>query len=99
MVIKSYLEGIGQPNRNVSLIPSSAHGTNPASAVMSGMKVVIVKCDDNGNIDSTWTNSLPYLLEYKDYNHYKSKYSKSGKLMKSEVISENGILLSKKEYG
>ncbi|MEQ9402339.1 MAG: aminomethyl-transferring glycine dehydrogenase [Cyclobacteriaceae bacterium] len=51
MVIKSYLEGIGQENRDVALIPSSAHGTNPASAVMSGMKVVIVKCDDNGNID------------------------------------------------
>lgn len=51
MVIKSYLEGIGQPNRNVALIPSSAHGTNPASAVMAGMRVVIVKCDDNGNID------------------------------------------------
>lgn len=51
MVIKSYLEGIGQPNRNVAIIPSSAHGTNPASAIMSGMKVVIVKCDENGNID------------------------------------------------
>lgn len=51
MVIKSYLEGTGQPNRNVALIPSSAHGTNPASAVMAGMRVVIVGCDENGNID------------------------------------------------
>lgn len=51
MVIKSYLEGTGQPNRNIALIPTSAHGTNPASAVMSGMKVVLVKCDENGNID------------------------------------------------
>ena len=51
MVIKSYLEGTGQPDRNVALIPSSAHGTNPASAVMAGMKVVIVKCDEDGNID------------------------------------------------
>ena len=51
MVIKSYLEGTGQPSRNVALIPSSAHGTNPASAVMAGMRVVIVKCDENGNID------------------------------------------------
>lgn len=51
MVIKTYLEGIGQPNRKIALIPSSAHGTNPASAVMAGMKVVIVKCDENGNID------------------------------------------------
>ena len=51
MVIKSYLEGTGQPNRNVALIPSSAHGTNPASAVMAGMRVVIVTCDEDGNID------------------------------------------------
>ncbi|MEM9896387.1 MAG: aminomethyl-transferring glycine dehydrogenase [Bacteroidota bacterium] len=50
-VIKSYLEGIGQPHRNVALIPSSAHGTNPASAIMAGMRVVIVQCDENGNID------------------------------------------------
>ncbi len=50
-VIKKYLEVNGQPHRNITLIPSSAHGTNPASAVMAGMKVVIVKCDENGNID------------------------------------------------
>jgi len=53
MVIKSYLEGIGQPARNVTLIPSSAHGTNPASAVMAGMKVVIVACDQHGNISKS----------------------------------------------
>ena len=40
-----------ETNRNVCLIPSSAHGTNPASAVMAGMKVVVVKCDDQGNVD------------------------------------------------
>jgi len=51
MVIKSYLEGIDQFNRDVALIPSSAHGTNPASAVMAGMRVVIVNCDSDGNID------------------------------------------------
>ena len=51
LVIKNYLDGIAQENRNIALIPSSAHGTNPASAVMSGMKVVIVKCDELGNID------------------------------------------------
>ncbi len=50
-VIKAYLEDIGQSQRNVVLIPSSAHGTNPASAVMAGMKVVIVNCDSKGNID------------------------------------------------
>ena len=51
MVIKSYLNHIGQGHRNITLIPSSAHGTNPASAVMAGSKVVIVACDDHGNID------------------------------------------------
>jgi glycine dehydrogenase len=51
MVIRAYQKSIGQEARNVVLIPTSAHGTNPASAVMAGMKVVLVKCDDNGNID------------------------------------------------
>jgi glycine dehydrogenase len=51
MVIRAYLESIGQGHRKVTLIPSSAHGTNPASAVMAGMQVVIVQCDDFGNID------------------------------------------------
>lgn len=51
MVIRAYHEDHGDTNRNIALIPSSAHGTNPASAVMAGMKVVVTKCDDNGNID------------------------------------------------
>ncbi len=51
MVIKSYLESKGEPQRNICLIPASAHGTNPASAVMAGMKVVVTKCDELGNID------------------------------------------------
>jgi glycine dehydrogenase len=51
MVIRAYHESRGEAHRNVALIPSSAHGTNPASAVMAGMKVVVVKCDDHGNID------------------------------------------------
>ena len=50
-VIKAYHESRGHHNRNVALIPSSAHGTNPASAVMAGMKVVITQCDEKGNID------------------------------------------------
>ena len=50
MVIRAYHESRGEQHRNVALIPSSAHGTNPASAVMAGMKVVIVQCDENGNI-------------------------------------------------
>ncbi|MEO1054621.1 MAG: aminomethyl-transferring glycine dehydrogenase [Bacteroidota bacterium] len=51
MVIRAYHEDRGEGHRNVTLIPSSAHGTNPASAVMAGMKVVIVQCDEKGNID------------------------------------------------
>lgn len=51
MVIRAYLNSKNQSHRNVALIPSSAHGTNPASAVMAGMQVVVVKCDDHGNID------------------------------------------------
>ncbi len=51
MVIMKYLDDRGEGNRNVVLIPSSAHGTNPASAVMAGCKVVIIKTDAKGNID------------------------------------------------
>ena len=51
MVIDQYHKSRGDDNRNIALIPSSAHGTNPASAVMAGMKVVVTKCDENGNID------------------------------------------------
>lgn len=51
MVIRAYHQDRGDMERTVALIPSSAHGTNPASAAMAGMKIVIVKCDDRGNID------------------------------------------------
>lgn len=51
LAIHHYHRSRGDFNRNICLIPVSAHGTNPASAVMAGMKVVGVKCDDNGNID------------------------------------------------
>ncbi|MFD0793416.1 aminomethyl-transferring glycine dehydrogenase [Mucilaginibacter litoreus] len=51
MVIRAYHIDRGEGHRNVALIPASAHGTNPASAAMAGMKIVVVKCDDNGNID------------------------------------------------
>ena len=51
MVIRAYHRSNGDEDRNVMLIPSSAHGTNPASAVMAGMKVVITSCDEKGNID------------------------------------------------
>jgi glycine dehydrogenase len=53
MVIRAYHINNGHPHRNVVLIPSSAHGTNPASAALAGMTIVIVKCDNKGNIDVT----------------------------------------------
>jgi len=52
LVIRAYHEHRGEGQRNVCLIPSSAHGTNPASAVMAGMEVIVVKCDDLGNIEA-----------------------------------------------
>ncbi|MEU7847653.1 aminomethyl-transferring glycine dehydrogenase [Micromonospora parva] len=51
LAIRSYHASRGQTHRDVCLIPSSAHGTNAASAVMAGMRVVVVACDDNGNVD------------------------------------------------
>lgn len=53
LVIKSYLNSIGQGHRKTVLIPSSAHGTNPASAVQCGFDIVVVKCDEKGNVDVT----------------------------------------------
>ena len=51
MVIRKYHLKRGEKNRNICLIPSSAHGTNPASAQMTGMKVIVVNCDKEGNVD------------------------------------------------
>ena len=51
LVIQAYHRSRGEGQRNVALIPASAHGTNPASAAMCGMNIVVVKCDKNGNID------------------------------------------------
>jgi len=51
MVIRAYHESRGEGHRNICLIPASAHGTNPASAVMAGMQVVVTKTDEKGNID------------------------------------------------
>lgn len=51
LAIKGWHHANGDSHRNICLIPSSAHGTNPASAAMAGMKIVIVKCDENGNVD------------------------------------------------
>ena len=51
LVIRAYHQSCGETQRTTCLIPSSAHGTNPASAVLAGMNVVVVECDENGNID------------------------------------------------
>ncbi len=51
MVIRAYYQDVGEGHRNIVLVPASAHGTNPASAVLSGMNVVVVSCDGEGNID------------------------------------------------
>jgi len=63
-VITAYLKSIGQGHRNVCLIPTSAHGTNPASAAMCGLKIVPVKTDNNGDVD------------FKDLQEKAEKYSK-----------------------
>jgi glycine dehydrogenase len=64
MAIRSYHESRGEAHRNVALIPSSAHGTNPASAVMAGMKVIVSKCDERGNIDVADLEAKA--IQYKD---------------------------------
>ena len=51
LAIRRYHESLGETNRDVCLIPMSAHGTNPATAMMMGMQVIVVKTDDNGNVD------------------------------------------------
>jgi len=65
LVIREFHKSRGEGHRNIVLIPASAHGTNPASAVMAGMKVVVVDCDDKGNIDLNSLNNLA--KEHKDY--------------------------------
>ncbi len=70
MVIRAYHKSRGEDYRNIVLIPSSAHGTNPASAIMAGFKVIVVKCDERGNIDqkdlkrccSQYKNNLAALM-------------------------------------
>jgi glycine dehydrogenase len=64
LTIHAYHNSKGQAHRNVALIPSSAHGTNPASAVMVGMKVVVVKCDEKGNVEME--DLKQKAIQYKD---------------------------------
>ena len=64
MVIRAYHQSRNEHHRNVCIIPASAHGTNPASAVMAGMKVVVTKTDDRGNID--WEDLQEKAIDNKD---------------------------------
>lgn len=64
LTIKAYHEDRGDLHRNIALIPSSAHGTNPASAVMCGMEVIVVACDEKGNVDMT--DLTAKAIQYKD---------------------------------
>ena len=65
MVIRAYHHQRGDQHRNICLIPASAHGTNPASAVMAGMKVVVTKADELGNID--WDDISAKAVEHRDH--------------------------------
>jgi glycine dehydrogenase len=64
LAIKEYLDATGEGHRNICLIPKSAHGTNPASAVMAGMKVVVVENDDQGNVD--YEDLMAKIAKHKD---------------------------------
>ena len=83
MTIRKYHMNNNQRNRNVCLIPSSAHGTNPASAQMCGMKVVVINCDDDGNVD---------LNDLKDKS---KKYSKDLAALMITYPSTHGVFEEK----
>ncbi len=83
MTIREFYKNKNQSNRNICLIPNSAHGTNPASAQMSGMKVVVVNCDINGNID----------LE--DLKNKSEKYSKDLAALMVTYPSTHGVFEEK----
>ncbi len=95
LVIKAYHESRGEGKRNVALIPSSAHGTNPASAVMAGMKVVIVECDESGNVNiddlrektKTYRDHLAVFMITYPSTH--GVFEESVKEM-SHIVHENG---------
>ena len=79
MIIRAYHLDQGNNNRNICLIPSSAHGTNPASAIMAGMKVVVVECDKYGNIDE------------KDFKRKVTKYKDSLAAVMVTYPSTHGV--------
>ena len=79
MIIRKYHLENGEKDRYVCLVPSSAHGTNPASAQMAGMKVVVVACDKDGNID------------FKDLNSKAEQYSKNLSVLMVTYPSTHGV--------
>ncbi|MCI2230057.1 aminomethyl-transferring glycine dehydrogenase [Polaribacter sp. MSW13] len=95
MTIRAYHQANGNSHRNICLIPASAHGTNPASAVMAGMKVVVTKTDEKGNIDVEDLRAKA--IEYKDnlsalmvtYPSTHGVYEKAIKEI-TQIIHENG---------
>ena len=80
MVIQAYHADRGDLHRNIALIPSSAHGTNPASATMAGMKIVVVQCDEYGNIDRS------------DLKEKAEKYAKNLSCLMVTYPSTHGVL-------
>jgi glycine dehydrogenase len=91
LVIRAYHHSRGDHHREICLIPSSAHGTNPASAVMAGMQVVVVKCDDNGNVD---IQDLQQKAEkYKEnLAAFMITYPSTHGVFESEIIEMNEII-------
>ncbi|MDC0511490.1 aminomethyl-transferring glycine dehydrogenase [Pelagibacteraceae bacterium] len=83
MTIRKFYKNNNQANRNICLIPNSAHGTNPASAQMSGMKVVVVNCDEDGNVD------------IKDLKNKTDKYAKDLAALMVTYPSTHGVFEEK----
>lgn len=91
MVIKSYLDKKGESYRNICLIPSSAHGTNPASAIMAGLKVVVINTDQRGNIDIEDLKSK--VKEYRDnLAALMITYPSTHGVFESEIQSINNLI-------
>ena len=91
MVIKSYLDKKGESHRNICLIPSSAHGTNPASAIMAGLKVVVINTDERGNIDIEDLKSK--VKEHKDnLASLMITYPSTHGVFESEIQSINDLI-------
>jgi len=91
MVIRAYHISRGEGHRNIALIPSSAHGTNPASAVMAGMKVVVVGCDEKGNIDITDLRTKAE-LHSKDLSCLMVTYPSTHGVFEEGIIEITGII-------